>query len=337
MSSLCLSIVIPIYNSEKTLKPVLKAIFNSKLNCPLEIILIDDGSKSIKAVKKIMTEFSKKQIKLYRQKHLGPAVARNLGVKKAKSNIIVFVDSDVILEPDCLSQIINDFKKDKNLSALNGVYLKRPANPSFFTWYFSLFKYFQWVKSDIKDYTGFSTKIAAIKRQVFLKLGGFDKKYKDALVEDYEFGYRLRKQKYKVLVDNQVCAAHFHPSFQQCFKNYYRRVYLWLKLFGQRKQFDNATTTKSVGIANGLGFLSIITLPFALFYQTSVLLVLPFIITFSGFFILYVSFHLFVLKEKGFIWTIGAFFVSLVLTIPLGGAFVKFILLDYLGLKRLKQ
>jgi glycosyltransferase involved in cell wall biosynthesis len=331
MSKTLLSVVIPIYNSQATIGQVLEAIFQSTPKVNLEVILIDDGSKNISKIKKIKSKFPKNKLKLYRQKHLGPAIARNLGAKKARGKIIVFLDSDVIPESDCLSRIVNDFKKDNKLSALNGVYSKRPANPSFFTWYFSLFKYHQWVCSNIKDYTGFSTKLAAIKKDVFLNLGGLDGQYRDALVEDYEFGYRLRNQKYKVLVDNQVCGAHFHPNFKQCFNNYYQRVYLWLKLFGQRKQFDNATTTKSVGLANGFGFLSLVTLPLALFYQTSILFILPFIIAFTSFFILYAGFHMFVLKEKGLLWTIAAIITSLLLSIPLGLAFIKFILLDKLG------
>jgi len=324
MSQIYLSIIIPIYNSHSTIDRVLKAIFQSDLKINFEILLVDDGSKDIKKINRILSDFPKNKLKLLKQKHLGPAAARNLGAKKAKGDIVVFLDSDVVLEPDCLSGIINNFKKDKKLVALNGVYSQKPANPSFFTWYLSLFKYYQWVKSSKKDYTGFSTKLAAIKKTIFLKLGGFDCRYKDALVEDYEFGYRLRK-KYKVLVDNQVCGAHFHPNFEQCFKNYYQRVYLWLKLFGKRKQFDNITTTKSIGLANGFGFLSLISLPLALFYQSSIFLILPFFIFFIGFFILYFGFHCFALKEKGFLWTIAAFFTSLILTIPLGLAFIKYL------------
>lgn len=326
------SIVIPIYNSEATLPLVLTAIFNSKLSQKSEVVLVDDGSKSLTKIKKIIPRFPKNKIRLLKQKHLGPAVARNLGVKKAKGNLIIFLDSDVIVEPDCLSRIVNHFKKDINLAALNGVYSKKPAKPSFFTWYFSLFKYYQWVKSSQKDYTGFSTRLAAIKKDIFLNLGGFNARYQDALVEDYEFGYRLRKQN-KVILDIKATGAHFHPSFKQCFKNYFQRVYLWLKLFGQRKQFDNITTTKSVGLANGFGFLSLVFSPLIFFYQTSLLLSLPFLVSILVFFYLYLGFHAFVLKEKGLIFTIFAFFTSLILTIPLGFALTKFIFLDCLKLK----
>lgn len=335
MAKIKLSVVIPVYNSHGTIDRVLKSIFISKISLiSLEVILVDDGSRDLFKIKNIIGQFSPHKIRLVTQKHLGPAVARNFGAKKAKGSILVFLDSDVILEPGCLLRIISDFNKDKHLAALNGVYSKQPANPSFFTWYFSLFKYYQWVNLDQKNYTGFSTKLAVIKRNIFLSLGGFDCRYDDALVEDYEFGYRLRG-KYKVLVDKQVCGAHYHPNFKECFKNYYRRVYLWLKLFGQRKQFDNITTTKSVGLANGFGFLSLVFLPLTILSNVSVLFVLPFMVFFSWFFILYYGFHRFVLKEKGFLWTLAAILTSLILTIPLGLALIKFLVTDIFKLKRL--
>ncbi len=326
------SIVIPIYNSEATLPLVLTAIFNSKLSQKSEVVLVDDGSKNISKIKKIIANFPKNKIRLLTQKHLGPAVARNFGVKKSKGNLIIFLDSDVLVEPDCLNRIVKNFAQDKNLTALNGVYSKKPANPSFFTWYFSLFKYHQWVKSNQKDFTGFSTRLGAVKKDIFQNLGGFDSRYQDALVEDYEFGYRLRKN-HKVSLNNKVAGAHFHPGFTKCFKNYYQRVYLWLKLFGQRKQFDNITTTKSVGLANGFGFLALVFSPLIFFSKVSFLFSLPFLVSFLIFFFIYLDFHIFVFKEKGLLFTILAFFTSLILSLPLGLALIKFFLLDCLKLK----
>lgn len=321
------SIIIPIFNAQGTIGPVLRAMVKSNFGKKYEIILVDDGSRNISIVKRIIASLPGGHIRLLRQEHKGPAAARNLGAKVAKGDILVFMDADVVLEPESLGQIDKNFANDKNLVALNGVYSKTPANPSFFTWYFSLFKYYQWVKRKEEEYTGFSTKLAAIKKKIFWQIGGFNTNYQDALVEDYEFGYRLRKN-FKVLLDDRVKGKHFHPTFSQCFKNYYKRVYLWLKLFGKRKKFDNVTTTFSVGMGNLFGFLSLfffLLVPFSFFFKP---FLFPSLFSFAIFFWFYRDFHSFVLLEKGPLWMIMAILISLSLTLPIGTAFVRYLVID---------
>lgn len=327
-----ISVIIPIYNPSATIGPALRALQNSNFTGKYEIILVDDGSKNLSLVKRLVDWLHKKEIRIYEQIHKGPAAARNLGAKKAKGSILLFLDADVILEPQSLMQVSKVFSKDKKLTALNGIYAKEPANPSFFTWYFSLFKYYQWVIRRKKRYSGFSTRLAAIKKNVFLQLGGFNEKYDSALVEDYEFGHRLGK-KYKVIVDTKVIGRHFHPRFSQCFKNYYRRVYLWLKLFGKRKKFDNITTTASAGLGNGFGFLACCFFPLFFLSFYSIIFCLPFLMSFLFFMWFYRRFHYFLIKEKGLLWAAGGVFVSLLLSIPIGLAFINFIISDKLRLK----
>lgn len=325
-----LSIIIPVYNAAKTIKLVLKALVKSKTKNSFEVILVDDGSADNSL--EIISQFTRIQkFKLFCQKHQGPSVARNLGAKHARGDILVFVDADVILEPKTLARIEEDFLKNKDLVALNGVYSIKPANPSFFTWYFSLFKYYQWVYRKQKEYTAFSTRLAAIKKKIFLKMKGFGKQYKSALVEDYEFGHRLGK-KYQVSVDPRVVGRHFHPGFRKCFSNYYQRVYLWLKLFGKRKQFDSITTTVSTGLGSAFGFLSLIFLPLLFLHSISFIFVLPFLGSLVIFLWFYRRFHFFVLKKKGFFWLLAAILTSLVLTIPIGLAAFKFLATDKLNL-----
>jgi len=91
------SIIIPIYNSQKYLRECLSSIINQKFE-NLEVILIDD--KSHDNSKKIYNSF-KSKIKnltiLKNSKNLGVSLSRNKGLKKAKGEYIIFLDSDDIL------------------------------------------------------------------------------------------------------------------------------------------------------------------------------------------------------------------------------------------------
>ena len=84
-----ISVIIPSFNSEKTIKACLASLLNQSIKS--EIIVIDDGSTDKTAA--IVKTFS--GIKFLTQSHQGPAIARNLGAKNSHGEILVFVDSDM--------------------------------------------------------------------------------------------------------------------------------------------------------------------------------------------------------------------------------------------------
>ena len=88
-----ISIIIPVYNSEKTISLCLNSIMKQSIK-NIEIICIDDGStdKSLK----ILKEFKNldNRIKVISQKNQGSGVARNIGIKISKGLFIAFIDSD---------------------------------------------------------------------------------------------------------------------------------------------------------------------------------------------------------------------------------------------------
>ena len=103
------SIVIPLYNKaiyiENTLKNVLNQTFKD-----YEIIIINDGSTDNSEIK--VLEFNDSRIQLFNQKNQGASVARNLGIEKANSDYIAFLDADDYWFPnhlETLKKLINDF------------------------------------------------------------------------------------------------------------------------------------------------------------------------------------------------------------------------------------
>ena len=117
-----LSIIIPAYNSEKTIVPLLSSIAASgKVNFgEIEIIIVDDRSKD-KTVDELLRYVSKYFVSLCHckivllKKNSGPAYARNIGVKYAKGKVVLFLDADVVLYKNTLFEVINSFKNDPDL------------------------------------------------------------------------------------------------------------------------------------------------------------------------------------------------------------------------------
>ena len=99
------SIVIPTYNRKLILEKCLKALEKQTLNNVIsnyEIVVVDDGSSDgtpswIRNNSKILPH-----VVLFEQSHGGPALARNLGVMKSKYEIIIFIDSYLIVIEDLL-------------------------------------------------------------------------------------------------------------------------------------------------------------------------------------------------------------------------------------------
>ena len=93
-----LSVIIPVYNAEKTLKRCMESVLKQK-DEDLEIVLINDGSTD--ASDKIIQEYKEKNPKIisyYQKKNTGVADTRNYGIKKAKGTYILFLDADDYLD-----------------------------------------------------------------------------------------------------------------------------------------------------------------------------------------------------------------------------------------------
>ena len=105
-----ISIIIPVYNAEKTIRRCLESIIISKYK-QYEVILIDDGSTDNSV--SIIYEYANKdnRIKIVIQSNAGPSEARNKGLKLAEGDIIAFVDSDDYVRDDYLEQLARAFER----------------------------------------------------------------------------------------------------------------------------------------------------------------------------------------------------------------------------------
>jgi glycosyltransferase involved in cell wall biosynthesis len=97
-----LSLIIPIYNSKKSLRECLNSALNQSIN-DIEIICIDDGSTDSSAA--ILDEYIKRdsRVTVIHQRNAGPATARNAGLKAAQGKYIAFMDSDDWISPNIYS------------------------------------------------------------------------------------------------------------------------------------------------------------------------------------------------------------------------------------------
>ncbi len=205
------SVVIPTYNRLPILKKCLDSLENQFLIDEIqdfEIVIVDDGSTdgTIDWLQNNIETFP--HLRLFEQSHGGPALGRNLGVEKSKGELIVFIDSDLIVDKYFLVNHVNSLTKA----------WKRNGNRKFFT-YGSVINTsnFNNPKSEtfkLQDlsWAYFATGNVAIDKKVLEKSGLFDTSFKLYGWEDLELGERLRNMGVKLIKCPKAIGYHWHPA-----------------------------------------------------------------------------------------------------------------------------
>ncbi|MDV4150372.1 glycosyltransferase family 2 protein, partial [Clostridium sp. AL.422] len=117
-----ISVIVPVYNSEKCLGRCIDSILNQTYS-DFELILINDGSndKSLDIIKKY--EALDRRVKVIDNKNNGVSKTRNIGITLAKGDYIQFIDSDDFIDKDMLSYEVNMLESNKADMVMTGLFL----------------------------------------------------------------------------------------------------------------------------------------------------------------------------------------------------------------------
>lgn len=109
------TVIIPNYNGKNVLKECLESLKNQ--NYSFEVIIIDNASQdgSVDYIKKYHPEITL----IENKENLGFAAAVNQGIKAFKTEYVFFLNNDVELEADCISNLLKCIEKDKNIFAVS--------------------------------------------------------------------------------------------------------------------------------------------------------------------------------------------------------------------------
>ena len=109
-----ISVIIPVYNTEKYLEASLRSVMNQTYT-NLEIICVNDGStdSSLSILERLAAEDSR--IRIINQENAGQGAARNAGLEVATSEWITFPDSDDLLVPDAYETVAKAFGQNPDL------------------------------------------------------------------------------------------------------------------------------------------------------------------------------------------------------------------------------
>lgn len=110
-----LSILVPVYNEEKTIEEILIRLNKVKLDCQKEIIVINDGStdETGKIIDKLKLKIKNMKI-VFHKKNLGKGTAIKNGIKKASGESILIQDADLEYNPEEIPKLILPLMRSKN-------------------------------------------------------------------------------------------------------------------------------------------------------------------------------------------------------------------------------
>ena len=198
------SVIIPVHNGGDKFRRCLLSV-KALRTSPAEVIVVADGNSD--GSWKLAEEFDMRVLK--RPVSGGPARARNLGAQHAKGDILFFIDADVTVPDDTIEQVLNSFQNDPELDALIGSYDDEPFESNFLSQYKNLLHHYVHQTSN-KEASTFWGACGAIRRDVFVKMGGFDKGYRRPFHRRYRIGLQAQKGR----LQNSSFKAHSSETFK---------------------------------------------------------------------------------------------------------------------------
>lgn len=113
MNNFLISVIIPIYNTEKYLEDCIKSVVNQSYE-NLDIILVNDGSTD--KSKEICEKYAEKdsRIRLINQSNMGAAMAKNAGLNNIKGDLFMILDSDDLLQKNNIEILYDCMQKEKS-------------------------------------------------------------------------------------------------------------------------------------------------------------------------------------------------------------------------------
>ncbi|MFH1225478.1 MAG: glycosyltransferase [Candidatus Diapherotrites archaeon] len=221
------SVIIPVYNAEKTISACLESVLRQKVAGGFEVIVVDDGSTDGTA--KVVKRFGAKYIS---QKNSGPASARNRGVKNAGGEFVAFIDSDCTASENWLAELLKPFL-ERDVAGVQGAYKTKQCELiARFSQIEIEDRYNRMRRMRSLDWVGSYS--AAYRRKVFVEECGYDESFPIASGEDPELSFKLSKKGHRLIFNPEAIVFHRHqsallPYLKSKFYRAYWRVLLYSK------------------------------------------------------------------------------------------------------------
>lgn len=213
------SVIIPSYNRRATLEMVLAGLAAQTLPGErFEVIVVLDGSSDDSpAMLARWREAGRiRNLRWIEQPNSGQAAARNNGAEAARAPILVFIDDDVVPEPEMLEAHLRWYDGDEPLTVLGDCLVVRERRESLYhlmvwAWWEDMYRTraLPGRRPGVRDFCAGNF---SLRRADLLRVGGFDTAFRGYGGEDYELGHRLLRNGVRFVADRGARARHYHRT-----------------------------------------------------------------------------------------------------------------------------
>jgi len=189
----------------------LKALLEQKTKINFEVLVINDGydekiSKLVQSYKKYL------DIKFFeREKDFCVSRSRNIGAKESKAKYLIFIDCDISLNPNAITNYYNLFSNNENISIWGECSSQKETDKRYPLFNKDFENYINTEKNIIIYFKPYSYAFSGnfgISKNLFIKSGGFNEEFIGHACEDIEFAYRLYKIGSKFIFSKDVFGNH---------------------------------------------------------------------------------------------------------------------------------
>ena len=266
------SIIVPTYNSQKTIEVCLSNIIEESKKFESEIIVIDDNSsdQTIEIVKKF------KLIKLIElENNEGVGNARNIGADNAKYEILCFIDSDLIITKNSIMNLVKKLNQDKTIGSVSAIQKVINLNTKDWSSNFVCLKScygFEHVEKEA-EFSACASEFCVMSKEILKQVGGW-KSLRNAGGEEFDLGYKinqLNKKNYKIINASYKTS---YVNLYTRFKKIIDRTEKYIHLFLKKRKFDTkgSFATLNQFFSSLLTLMIIILILFSFILNKSVLI-----------------------------------------------------------------
>ncbi|WP_181833061.1 glycosyltransferase [Bacillus taeanensis] len=241
------SVVVAAYNEEKVISRTIRSVLESTYK-NFEVIVVDDGSNDQTAMIVSKNFSNNEKLHLIRKENGGKSSAINMGIKRAKGDIIIAIDADTLIAPEAISLLVRHFI-DEKVAAVSGNIKVGNIRNLLTVWqhveYVTGFNLEKRAYAMLNCVTVVPGAIGAWRKHVIEKLGYFTA---DTLAEDTDMSLRILREGYKITIDEQAYAYTEAPENNRDFlKQRYRWTFGTLQCLWKHKKAFCRSKCKSLG------------------------------------------------------------------------------------------
>ena len=213
-----LTVVVPSYNRRRPLERVLEGLARqtAPAAAAFETVVVLDGSTDDSAamLERWVGAGRLPRLRWIAQRNSGQAAARNAGAAAARAPVLLFVDDDVVPEPDLVERHLAHHAAGERIAVLGDCELVRDPRSSMYLrfvwgWWEDLY-HARTRPARTVSYHDFCAGNVSLRRDDYLTSGGFDPAFRGYGGEDYELGFRLLERGVRFVPERRARGRHYH-------------------------------------------------------------------------------------------------------------------------------